>query len=63
MVQMIKKDLDLSSSQTAGDVFVHYSVIIDDGRRTLVEGQKVIMEITQTEKGPQSGNVSPANSD
>jgi len=45
------------------DVFVHYSAIIGDGRRTLVEGQKVMMEVTQSEKGPQAENVSPANSD
>jgi len=45
------------------DVFVHYSAINGDGRRSLVEGQKVIMEITQTEKGPQAENVSPANAD
>ena len=45
------------------DVFVHYSAIIGDGRRTLIEGQKVMMEITQTEKGPQAENVSPVNPD
>jgi len=39
------------------DVFVHYSAFFDDGRRTLVEGQKIMMKITQAE------NVSPANSD
>ncbi len=45
------------------EVFVHYSVIIGDDRRTLVEGQKVIMEIVQTDKGPQADNVSPIHSD
>ena len=45
------------------DVFVHYSAINGDGRRTLVEGQKVMMEITQTEKGPQAENVNPVNQD
>jgi CspA family cold shock protein len=45
------------------DVFVHYSTIVGDGRRSLVEGQKVMMEITQTEKGPQAENVSPINPD
>jgi CspA family cold shock protein len=43
------------------DVFVHYSAIVGDGRRTLVEGQKVMLEVTQTEKGPQAENVSPLN--
>ncbi len=45
------------------EVFVHYSVIIGDGRRTLKEGQKVIMEIIQTDKGPQADNVSPIDVD
>lgn len=45
------------------DVFVHYSAIIGEGRRSLAEGQKVTMEITQTEKGPQAENVSPLNPD
>lgn len=42
------------------EVFVHYSAITGDGRKTLVEGQKVTMNVTQTEKGPQAENVSPA---
>jgi CspA family cold shock protein len=45
------------------DVFVHYSAIAGDGRRSLVEGQKVMMDVTQSEKGPQAENVSPVNSD
>ena len=40
------------------DVFVHYSAITGDGRRTLHEGQKVTMSVTQGEKGPQAENVS-----
>ena len=39
------------------DVFVHYSVINGDGRRTLIDGQKVTMEVVQGEKGPQAQNV------
>ncbi len=50
--------------QTEGkDVFVHYSAIAGDGRRSLVEGQKVMMDVTPSEKGPQAENVSPVNSD
>jgi cold shock protein len=45
------------------DVFVHYSAIAGDGRRSLVEGQKVMMDVTQSEKGPQAENVSPVNTD
>lgn len=41
------------------DVFVHYSAINADGRKTLREGQKVTMEVTQGAKGPQAENVTP----
>lgn len=42
------------------DVFVHYSGITGgDGRKSLQEGQKVMMEITQGQKGPQAENVTP----
>jgi len=41
------------------DVFVHYSAINADGRKTLHEGQKVSMDVTEGEKGPQAENVTP----
>lgn len=40
------------------DVFVHHSAINGTGgRKTLVEGQKVTMIVTQGKKGPQAENV------
>lgn len=42
------------------DVFVHFSAIQGGGRRTLVEGQAVTMEVVQGDKGPQAENVVPA---
>ncbi|MDX1796895.1 MAG: cold-shock protein [Hydrogenovibrio sp.] len=39
------------------DVFVHFSAIQGTGRRTLIEGQAVTMEVVQGEKGPQAENV------
>ena len=42
------------------DVFVHHSAINGTGRKTLREGQKVTMEVTQGQKGPQAENVTPA---
>ncbi len=45
------------------DVFVHYSAINGEGRRTLYEGQKVTMNVTQGQKGPQAENVQPAAAD
>ena len=41
------------------DVFVHFSTIAGDGRKTLHEGQKVTMSVTQGDKGPQAENVIP----
>ena len=41
------------------DVFVHFSAINGSGRRTLHEGQKVTMEVSQGQKGPQAENVTP----
>lgn len=39
------------------DVFVHYKSINSEGRKTLLEGQKVSFEITDGAKGPQAENV------
>lgn len=39
------------------DVFVHHSAINGSGRKTLTEGQRVTMEVTQGQKGPQAENV------
>jgi CspA family cold shock protein len=39
------------------DVFVHYSAIVGDGFRTLMEGDEVSFEVTQGPKGPQAANV------
>lgn len=41
------------------DVFVHFSAIVGSGRKTLKEGQKVTMEVTNGQKGPQAENVTP----
>jgi cold shock protein len=41
------------------DVFVHHSSIKSEGFKSLKEGQKVTMEVTQGEKGPQAANVIP----
>lgn len=39
------------------DCFVHYSAIVGDGYRSLVEGDQVAFEIVPTSKGPEAANV------
>ena len=41
------------------DCFVHHSAIQMEGFKTLKEGQKVTMEVTQGQKGPQAENITP----
>ena len=39
------------------DVLVHYSAITGSGYKSLEEGQRVVFEITQGQKGPQASDV------
>ena len=39
------------------ELFVHYSAVQGDGYKTLVEGQAVQFEVTESDKGPQAANV------
>lgn len=41
------------------DVFVHFSAINGTGRKTLQDGQKVTMNVSQGQKGLQAENVTP----
>lgn len=54
------KGFGFIAQEDGKDVFVHYSAINGAGRRSLTEGQKVTMEVTQGPKGPQAANVTPA---
>ena len=40
------------------DIFVHFSVINQDGYKALAEGDVVTYELKNTERGPQAANVS-----
>ncbi len=44
-------------SQEGKDIFVHYSAIQKDGFKTLVEGQEVVFDVVDGQKGPQAANV------
>lgn len=39
------------------DVFVHFSSISSEGFKSLAEGERVVFDVTQGQKGPQAANV------
>lgn len=53
------KGFGFIEQEGGADVFVHYSAISGDGFKSLREGQKVTMEVTQGQKGPQAEKVIP----
>ena len=53
---MQKKGL-VSSKENGGDVFVHFSAIVEDGYKSLEEGQSVEFDIVEGERGEQAANV------
>ncbi len=52
-----EKGFGFISRDGGEDVFVHFTAINMEGRRTLLEGQNVSFEVTAGEKGPQAENV------
>ncbi|MFH1258632.1 MAG: cold-shock protein [Elusimicrobiota bacterium] len=47
----------LSRDDGAGDVFVHFSSIQNQGFKTLAEGDVVEFEVEESDKGPKAANV------
>jgi len=43
------------------DVFVHYTAIAGDGYKRLHEGDTILFEITEGQKGLQAANVNKAD--
>ena len=52
-----EKGFGFIARENGEDVFVHFSAINSDGRKTLIEGQQVSFEVVDGQKGPQAGNV------
>ncbi len=42
---------------SGGDVFVHHSAIIEQGFRSLTEGERVEFTVEEGQKGPAATNV------
>ena len=51
------KGFGFIAREGAQDVFVHHSQIQMEGFKTLKEGQRVTMVVTQGQKGPQAEQV------
>ena len=51
------KGFGFIEQEGANDVFVHHSAIQAEGFKSLKEGQKVTMEVTEGETGLQAENV------
>lgn len=52
-----EKGFGFVSVEGQSDVFVHYSEIQSEGRRTLVEGQQVEFDVEAGERGPLAKRV------
>lgn len=55
-----EKGFGFIAREGGDDVFVHFTAINMEGRRSLQEGQRVSFEVTAGQKGPQAANVTPA---
>ena len=53
------KGFGFIEQESGPDVFVHFSAINAEGFKTLSEGQKVELTVTQGQKGLQAENVTP----
>ena len=52
-----EKGFGFIARENGDDVFVHFTAINMDGRRSLFEGQNVSFEVVTAQKGPQAENV------
>ena len=52
-----QKGYGLIARDSGNDVFVHYSAIVQEGFRTLAEGDRVEFTVEDGPKGPSAANV------
>ncbi|EHM66595.1 cold-shock protein [Staphylococcus epidermidis] len=52
-----EKGFGFIERDNGGDVFVHFSAIVEDGYKSLEEGQSVEFDIVEGERGEQAANV------
>jgi CspA family cold shock protein len=52
-----QKGYGFITQDEGGDIFVHYSAIVEPGFRSLAEGERVEFTVEQGRKGPAAGNV------
>ncbi|MCG1048968.1 cold-shock protein [Staphylococcus epidermidis] len=52
-----EKGFGFIERENGGDVFVHFSAIVEDGYKSLEEGQSVEFDIVEGERGEQAVNV------
>lgn len=56
-----EKGYGFINSEGKKDIFVHFSTINSKGHKTLTEGQLVLFDLIETEKGLQATNVKESN--
>jgi CspA family cold shock protein len=52
-----QKGYGFITRDSGGDIFVHYSAIVEEGFKSLDEGMRVEFTVEQGQKGPAAANV------
>ena len=55
-----KKGYGFIEQEDGGDLFVHYSAVTMDGFKTLSEGDRVVFDVEEGDRGPAAKNVMKA---